>query len=93
MRKKLKKKLLDTALSTTGQLHWHTLFFGLLEKHSDMAEEIAIESYKLPPQEEKQMLDEILRRGKLEIGFQNGRGYYISQIQKTPRQSGAMQAS
>lgn len=67
MRKKLKKKLLDIALSITVQLHWHTLFFGLLEKHSDMAEEIAIESYKLPPQEEKQMLDEILRRRKLEI--------------------------
>lgn len=61
------KKILDTALTITGRMHWHTLFFWLLEKHSDMAEEIANESYRLPPEEEKQMLEEILRLGKLEI--------------------------
>ena len=65
--RKLQKKLLNTALTVTDRHHWHTVFFWLLEKHSDMAEEIANESYRLSPEEEKQMLEEILRRGKLEI--------------------------
>lgn len=65
--KKFKKKLLDAALTFTSRMHWHNLFFGLLEKYSDLAEEIANERYRLPPEEEKQMIEEILRKGKLEI--------------------------
>lgn len=65
--KKLQKKLLNTALTITGRHHWHAVFFWLLEKNSDLAEEIANEHYRLPPEEEKEMLEEILRKGKLEI--------------------------
>lgn len=64
--KKTKKKLLDAALTFTGRMHWHNLFFWLLEKYSDLAEEIANERYRLPPEEEKKVIEEILKRGRLE---------------------------
>ena len=69
MKKNLQKKLLSTALTITSRHHWHTVFFWLLEKYSDLAEEIANEHYRLPPEEEKEMLEEILRKGKLEIAL------------------------
>lgn len=64
--KETKKKLLDAALTFTGRMHWHSLFFWLLERYSDLAEEIANERYQLPPEEEKKLIDEILKRGRLE---------------------------
>ena len=69
MRKKMHKKLLDAALTITCKLHLHTVYSWLLEKYSDLAEEIAYERFRLPPEKEKEMLEEILRKGKLEIAL------------------------
>ena len=66
---KLQKNLLDTALTFTGRMHWNGIFFWLLEKFSGTAEEIANERYQLPPEEQKEMLEEILRRCKAELAL------------------------
>lgn len=66
MKKHLQKKALDTAVGLTSRLGLYDLQFDLLEKHSELALELAKEQgYSLTPDERDQFISRAISLGKL----------------------------
>lgn len=66
MKKDLQKKALDTAVDLTSRFGLYDLKFDLLEKHSDLAMELAKEQgHSLSPEELDQLAKRAILLGKL----------------------------